>query len=352
MESDMRSKHIYNLPIGSRLLTILISFLISFCLFSAWARGVPEMHSNQEINLPETIDGWKMEGPPQRIDHTTIFDYMDGGGELYLAYKFKSLLVYRYNREPEEEMLVEIYQMETPDETFGLLSLDWTGEPVDLSSAPAVRSENPVCPDYTALYGEGLLRARADSLYLRILASRETPDVRETILKLGKILAGKSPAQPPPAILDVVVPSTDSAWKIRQDRTAYFHSHLVLNSLYYLSHENILNLNHSTEGLLICFEKKERQSGSQPAKLIVIHYPEAPAALAALTSFFQSYLPEKADQVDLSPGLLKTGSTRVEDGWLGWTLFGNYLAFAFECPDQKAVTDIFSQLNFKTIKST
>ena len=344
----MKSHHIYKLDI----VLGLFALLIPSGLFLTGARGVPQMHNNQEINLPETIDGWKVEGPPQRIDHTTIFDYMDGGGELYLAYKFKNLLVYRYTRGPEEEMLVEIYQMETPDETFGLLSLDWTGEPVNLSSAPSVRPENLICPDYTALYGEGLLRARADSLYLRILASRETPDVRETILKLGKSLAGKNPAQPPPSILDVVVPSTDSGWKIRRDRTAYFHSHLVLNSLYYLSHKNILNLNHSTEGLLICFEKKEAQSGGQLAKLIVIRYPEAPAALAALTSFFQSYLPEKADQVELNPGQFKTGRTRVEDGWLGWTLSANYLAFVFECPDQKSVNELFSQLKFKTIKST
>jgi len=336
-------KHLkYNLPVGSGLFILLISL----CLISTWARGVQKMQSSQEINLPETIDGWQVEGPPLRIDDTTIFDYMDGGGELYLAYKFNSLLVYRYTRGPEEELLVEIYQMETPDEAFGLLSLDWTGEPVTLNSAFPARPENPVCPDYTALYGEGLLRARAGSLYLRILASRETPDVRETILKLGKILAGKSQPQSLPAILDVIIPSTDSDWKIRRDRTVYFHSHLVLNSFYYLSHENILNLNHSTEGLLVCFEKKEQQPGRQPVKLIVIRYPGIQAALAALASFLQSYLPEKADQVDLCPGPGKTGSVRVEDGWLGWRLSSNYLALVFECPGQESVAELLSQLNF------
>jgi len=303
------------------------------------------MNGSQEIRLPEKINGWIAEGPPVKIDRTTIFDYMDGGGELYLAYKFDGLFVYRYTKEPDNEIVVEIYQMENPDEAFGLLSLDWTGEPVVISPGSSAQAENPASPGYTALYGEGLLRARASNLYLRILASRETPEARATILKLGSIIAGENPVQSLPAILGVIEARPESGWKIRREKTAYFHFHLVLNSLYYLSHGNILNLNHSTDGLFISLEKKDSPPGSA-AKLLVISYPEPPAALAALDSFFRSYLPEKAEAIEASPAQKKSGTARVEDGWLGWRWSKNYLALVFECPDQESVAEVFSQLNF------
>jgi len=53
------------------------------------------------LNLPDTIDGWKLDGSPKKITRENIFDYMDGGGELYLAYKFNQLLVWSYQAAKE-----------------------------------------------------------------------------------------------------------------------------------------------------------------------------------------------------------------------------------------------------------
>ncbi|MDD8030680.1 MAG: hypothetical protein PHQ25_01610 [Acidobacteriota bacterium] len=298
----------------------------------------------ENIHLPDKIDGWEVAGPPQRIDHTNIFDYMNGGGELYLAYRFDQLLVYRYKKEPDNEILVEIYQMKSPGEAFGLLSLDWTGEPVILNSDISVQAESPVAPSFMALYGEGLLRARVDNLYLRILALRESPEVREVILSLGKIIAGKMSSLIFPEILKVINPEAESPWKIRQDRTAYFHSHLVLNSLFYLSHENLLNLSHNTEGLFVNFEKKNHNL-KQSARLLIFKYPEPQAAEAAFKSFCQAYLPEKAEIIAKDSSQKKTDTVQVEDGWLGWRLSDNYLALVFECPQPEAAQDILNQLD-------
>jgi hypothetical protein len=303
------------------------------------------MNGSQEIRCPETINGWVAEGPPVRIDRTTIFDYLDGGGELYLAYKFEGLLVCRYTKEPDNEIVVEIYQLENPDEAFGLLSLDWTGEPVTLSPGQPAQTENPVSLDHTALYGEGLLRARTGNLYLRILASRETPDARKTILELGSIIAGKNQVQSVPAILGVIEARPESGWKIRREKTAYFHFHLVLNSLYYLSHGNILNLNHSTDGLFVSLEKKDSPPG-RLTRLLVFSYPDSQAAQSALDSFVRSYLPEKKVAIEARPVQEKNGTARVEDGWLGWRLSRNFLALVFECPEQESATDILSLLKF------
>ena len=43
--------------------------------------------SSDSLVLPPAIDGWVLERSQRRIDETNIFDYMDGAGELYLAYQ-------------------------------------------------------------------------------------------------------------------------------------------------------------------------------------------------------------------------------------------------------------------------
>ena len=97
-------------------------------------------------------------------DSSNIFDYMNGAGELYLAYGFDHLEVYEYTADDQDSILVEVYVMNTSDDAFGLLSLDWGGEPVTLQSTPSFQSNPAVAPPYRALYGMGLLRIRADTI--------------------------------------------------------------------------------------------------------------------------------------------------------------------------------------------
>jgi hypothetical protein len=77
--------------------------------------------------LPKQAGPWVRPDGPRRITEETIFDYMDGAGELYLAYRFEHLDVYEYST-PEQRLgtlNVELYWMKSPDDAFGLLSNDW-----------------------------------------------------------------------------------------------------------------------------------------------------------------------------------------------------------------------------------
>lgn len=300
------------------------------------------------LNLPETVDGWKLAGPPQKITPENIFDYLDGGGELYLAYRFNRLLVWKYQAEkdPENEILLEAYEMQLPDEAFGLLSLDWTGQPVWLNETLAPLEENLPCPSSTALYGEGLLRARVGNIFLRILAPRETTAIKEIILRLGKLIASQSSAPVFPDILKVIRPQTDSRWQIRKDRTSYFHSHLILNSLYYISHENILNLEPASEALYTEWNSVSTAAGKS-VRLIIINYHDNRKARAAVSNFLNLYLTEKADQTPDSQITGTANAIETEEGWLGWKISGNFLALVFEAQDREAINEILNQIVLK-----
>ena len=44
--------------------------------------------TNKKIQLPETITMWTRSEAARIVDPSNIFQYMNGGGELYLAYRF------------------------------------------------------------------------------------------------------------------------------------------------------------------------------------------------------------------------------------------------------------------------
>src|SRR4030042_6310995 len=123
--------------------------------------------------LPKTVGVWKKPALPMVVDASNIFQYMNGAGELYLAYRFKNLEVYEYKADGQESIVAEIYFMETPDDAFGLLSQDWGGEPADLKPSRPAAMKTSRAPIIRALYGAGLLRISSGNIYARIMAYLE-----------------------------------------------------------------------------------------------------------------------------------------------------------------------------------
>jgi hypothetical protein len=326
------------------LIVFFFLFLLPGFLFN---QGESKTMQPFNINLPDTVDGWKLEGPPRRIDRSNIFDYMDGAGELYLGYHFGHLLVFQYRDKDDNEILVELYHMKDSQDAFGLLSLDWGGESVMLDRPTEREDRNPVVPFSRALYGMGLLRVWSDDLYVRIMAFRETPGVREVILQLGKIITAERKNPAPPDLLGIVGPETNSGWILKKDRTAYFFSHLVLNSLYYLSHENILSLNQDTEALMTVYEKNLDKNTRNRIYLLVIKYPDSNQAISALDGFINAYLPELKSQTDPGQKMENQDFFQVEDGWLGYQLLKHYLVLAIGCPDLESAQEVLKQVNFE-----
>jgi len=323
-------------------------FFFFFVLFSVLlfplSHGEACVMRPEKINFPDTIDGWRLEGEPKRIDKANIFDYMNGAGELYLSYHFDHLLVYKYKNKSGNDIVVELYTMKSPQDAFGLLSLDWGGEPVNLGQPEDGKFMKAIIPQNRALYGKGLLRVWSDNLYIRIMAFRDVPGVKKVILRLGEIItAGRSHPLPPEMLRSVKI-STDSPWTLMKDRTAYFRSYLVLNSLFYISHENILNLDLSTEAVIVTYERELETREKQTARLVVIKYPDQERAVTALDSFFKAYLPDQKSQVTPDRERESQGFFHIEDGWMGFRLSGRELALVFECPDKQSAQEMTEQV--------
>ena len=327
-------------------------FLAGFILILAimqlptvFKKSEGETMTETKPGLPRSVGLWTGPDSPRIVDADNIFDYMNGAGELYLGYRFDHCEVYDYLSPEQKEILVELYFMESPDDAFGLLSLDWGGAAVGLS--PESGKADPDCPGWPwALYGEGLLRLRSGNIYARVMATQETPESREAVLSIGKAIVKDRENHPCPEFWGELPESLPSGWVLRRDRAGYFRTHLVLNSLYYIGHQNILDLDLACEAFTAPYERKSSAgTGSRRVQFLSVRYPDTSRALAAIARFHRAYLPEHPFVSGTGASGGPGGVFSVEAGWLAYQLRGRTAFFAFDCPDEKTARMIMDRLH-------
>jgi hypothetical protein len=282
------------------------------------ASPAPPQEKRGTVDLPETLDAWRRPAGSRTIEAAGIFEYMDGAGELYLAYRLDHVDVVEYASPTQGEILVELYWMQTSDDAYGLLSGDWGGEPARLKDAePALGPR--------ALYGAGLLRIWSGDLYARVMATRESEASRHAVLALGRAIVAGRPDPPPPRLATSLPQSAGSGLQLRPDSVCFLRSHLVLNSVYFVSQRDILGLGPTVEAVAARYSR---------ARVLLVRYADATAARLALESFRAAYLPEAPSG--------ETGFAHIEDGWAGFRLSGRGLAVVFEAPGLEAAASLIA----------
>jgi len=252
--------------------------------------------------VPREIDGWRAEGEDRRFDRETLFKYIDGGAELYLAYRFREVLVREYRREGEAPVVLDIYDMGTPEDAFGVFTAEREmGEGIGVG----MDSE----------YSEGLLRFWKGRFFVSIFTSEPTDEAERFVKELGRIVSEAiREAGSPPDLLSLLPREGLIERSIR-----YFHKHTILNHFYYLAEGNILGLDMDVEAVLARYEVE----GGRPY-LLIVRYPDEPRARSAYDRFLKAYMPESRD-----------GVVQTEDGlWAAAVLKGRVIAIALDAPSR------------------
>lgn len=293
--------------------------------------------------LPRIAGLWTRPDPPKIVTAGNIFDYMNGAGELYLGYRFDHCDVYEYRAASQKEILVELYFMKTSDDAFGLLSLDWGGKAMDLTSA----SQEPGADDDfwpTALYGEGLLRLWSGNIYARVMATQETPESREAVLSIGRAIVKNRKNLAGPNLMEKLPNSFSTDWTLRRDRSSFFRTHLVLNSLFYLSHQNILDLNLACAAVSAVYERVTSSGSPNRIQFLWVEYPDPGRAATALRRFHEAYLPEHSFPEKQGASRDTSAIFAVEDGWMAYKWQNTSVMFLFKCPDRQTAGAIIDQI--------
>lgn len=227
--------------------------------------------TSREISLPTQAQGWKWDGKEKAYDPKTIFDYINGAGELYRAYGFRKVWVRQYVKGNKPPITVEIYDMGSAERAYGVFSFDRQDEEVGIGQG----SE----------FGGGLLRFWKGKYLVSIYSEGDSPEVTAAVLKLGKEVAKRIPSEgSPPRILNFL-PGAEFGLQARSVRV--LPNHILLNKWFFVASENILGLGSNTEIALAPYQR-----GSKKVNLLLIRYPTTREAELGWQGFKKAYMPD------------------------------------------------------------
>src|SRR3990172_11219145 len=164
---------------------IWIFFVVMAWIFTVGeiVKGEEKGKMNPEISLPSEATDWKGSEKKMKYNSKTLFAYMDGAAELYLAYGFQNLTVRRFEKSNQPPITVELYEMASSEDAYGVFSFERQDEPVGIGQG----SE----------FGGGLLRFWKGKYFVSIYADGEGAEVESAILKVGRGGANSIPATSP-----------------------------------------------------------------------------------------------------------------------------------------------------------
>jgi hypothetical protein len=124
----------------------------------------------------------------------------------------------------------------------------------------------------------------------------------------------------------------------------------VLNSIYYLSHENILDLDLSAEAVIAPYEHIPGSGDPKRSQFLLVRYEKPERARQALNRFHDAYLPEYKKKTTADTAADNQSLFKLEDGWLAYKLLGKYIAIVFECPDPESARVILQKNESNLLK--
>jgi len=295
-------------------------FLFGVIVFAAMMAGMLTMaYATSELSslLPAEVAGWKTAGKDSIYNRSTLFDYIDGGAELYLSYGLKEVVNRRYKNEGKPDIIVDIFDMATPQNSFGVFSQSM--ESVDKSFGQGSQ------------ISKGMIIFWKDQYYISMMAHPETNESRKALQTLAaKINRAITKEGSLPGIITLLPEEALVRESIR-----YFRHHAWLNAHYFIADNNLLHINDATEALLAKYRK-----GDTRALLLLVEYPNAQSAQEAYRDFVTFYLSNVSGQVPV----------QIEDGtWTSCRLSGNLFIAVFNAVRAVDATRLLDEVEKKRL---
>lgn len=263
--------------------------------------------------LPESVAGWIGEEEGTLYDTESIFSYIDGHAEVYLAYDMRRCLARRYvGPEGEPGISVDVFEMSTPADAFGVFSHDRHGDPVAVG--------------IDGLYRYGWLSFWKGQFFVSIYAEEETEASRAAVLELGRAVGGAiSATGERPSIVLTLPPHGLDPSSVR-----FLHSHQILNSHVWLSDDDVFQLSADTPAAL----GRYRLDGDS-AYVLVVDYPDAGRLASARRAFAEAFL----------DGSVEAGPIRSGDqGWFAVATVGQRMAAVLAADSPDLATALMSDI--------
>jgi len=194
------------------------------------------------------------------FDRENIYDLVDGQADAFFAYGFEQVAVQRYEDAAGDQLDVEVWQLATPADAYGLFTTNISGEPV------AVGNEGDADPDRRLTFWQ-------ERYYVHVRARQDLDDAVlrafAQAISMALPIGGERPA------LMARLPSAGLV-----ERSAlFFHEEISIQDQVWLGGENLLGLSQDTACVLAQYDV-----GGAAARLLLVQYPDTEAASAGLAA--------------------------------------------------------------------
>ena len=258
--------------------------------------------------LPDEAAGWKAAGPAERYDPRTIFQYIDGHGEVYLAYGMIACDARRYAGPPGEgDVVVDVFEMASPADAYGVFTHSREGEPVDVGQ--------------DGTFGYGTLFFWKGRHFVSAYAEQETPRARAAVMALGRAVAASiGQTGEPPAIVGRLPRAG-----LEEGSLVYLRHPRILEAHVPVGPDNPLGVGPTAPAAA----GRYRVEGGT-ADLVVVVYEDETAAAGAAAGFASRFLDG-------------TSPAHHDDGWCAAAvLTPRERAFVLRAPSRAAAVELLA----------
>jgi len=260
--------------------------------------------------LPQQVGSYRSDGKDQFYDRNTTFRYMDGAAELYRSFGFKLLMVRRYLRADHPSIIVELFDMGSSEDAFGVFSFETEGEELQVGQGSD--------------YGGGLLRFWKGRFFVNVYAEQEASSTKQDVVAIGEAISKSIEQEGQKPKLIHYLPREG----LPERSIRYFHLHQSLNYHYFVSHENILRLGKRTNALLATYSLPQAKGKTF---LLLVQYPTKKLAAEALQSFLKAYMPESTT----------TKAIQTENRkWAAAQSYQEYVIVVFDAPIKEKAEEL------------
>jgi hypothetical protein len=259
--------------------------------------------------LPDEAAGWKAAAPADRYDRRTIFEYIDGHGEVYLAYGMEACHTRRYaGPEGEGAVVVDAFEMASPADAFGVYTHSREGEPAEVGQGGS--------------YGYGTLFFWKGRYFVSLYAERESERARGAVMALGRAVAASIGETGDPPALARRLPREG----LDEASLVYLRHPRILEAHVPVGPDNPLGVGPQAPAVTGRY-----RAGGGTADLVVVEYPDEAAAETAASAFARRFL-----DGDLP--------AHGDDGWRAATpLSARARAFVLRAPSREAALALLAE---------
>jgi hypothetical protein len=293
---------------GAALTAIVMLSLIGIAACQG-GRSAEDPLSRLRDALPVEVNGWRAEGEPNIYDTETIFAYIDGHAEVYLACGMQRCLAVRYTgADGEGDVILDLFEMASSEDAYGVSTHDRDGEAVAIGN------------DGLVLYG--WLSFWKGPYFVSLYAEDESEGSRSAVMELGRAVADliDQPGRRPGIIERLPAAGLDPR------SLSFLRSYQILNSHVYLGEDNPLGLGPDTSAALGRYQREE-----ETGLLLIVEYPDSSQCQDAERAFADLFLGGGAEGVAI----------RTEnDRWYAMRSEGTRLAAVLEADAEQLASDL------------